>query len=199
MRLNPRVKVFSIWFATVIVCLFVIIITFFHFKYEEIPYKDVYIQELEPDLYEVAFKYRAIVYGNMHGPSLPFSKNSDLDEVDWLYLRVGSGNITSDDIIFTHFRHCRDPLYWQKALKGTIEISGNKATFALEMPDYVDSNGRNSDTIQRYVDWRDNGQYNLVSGIPPDLLAPAQRYRPASCDDISQIRPSYRSAKWNPL
>jgi hypothetical protein len=193
------VKVLSIWLATVVVLAFTFIITFFHFKYEEIPYKDVYIQKLGPDLYEVAFKYRAIVYGNMHGPSLPFSKNSDLDEVHWLYLRAGNGEVTTDEIIFTRFRHCRDPLYWQKAIKGTIRISGNEMTFALQMPDYVDSNGRNSNTVQRYVDWRDDGQYNLVAGIPPELAGATGRYRPASCDDASQILPQYRSVKWNPL
>jgi hypothetical protein len=190
---NTQAKAFLLTAIAVPIGLFLLAVTFIHFKYIETPYKDVYIQRLGPDLYEVAFKYHAVTYGNMHGPSLPFSKNSEMDSYYWFYLKRDQGSIPADDLVRAEFRRCKNPLYWQKALKGDVLIAGNTIVFSLEIPQYKGT------FVQGYLPWLDNGRYNLVQGIPDSILGVHDGYRPPRCDDVSDIRAGLRSVPWNPF
>ena len=167
--------------AILVISIFLLVVTFCHFSYEETPYPDVYIQGVGENKYELTFRYKAKVSGNMHGPSLPFSSSTH-DRAKWFYVKNNTGQIDIGDVVLTHYRGCQNPLYWQKDMKGTIELSYNRVKFSIEMPRYSTPDGQSTNTVQRYVTWEHNGEYNLVDKAPPSLEILPSDYRPSSCD-----------------
>lgn len=158
----------------------VLLFTFCQFSYEEIPNADVYIQDLGDCHFELAFTYKVKISGNMHGPSLPF-KTSTYDNAKWFYLSSCERKLDAKDIILTNYRNCEYPLYWQRDMRGTIELTEDVIRFSIEMPRYDMPDGTVTDTVQRYVTWEHNGEYRLVRRAPPPIKGPDFDYRPASC------------------
>ena len=172
-------------FGIVIVSIVLLLFTFFHFSYEETPYPDLYIQKKGENNYELTFRYQAKVSGNMHGPSLPFSISTH-DNAKWFYIKNNVGELGISEVVLTNYQDCKDPLYWQKDMKGKIVLSESNVGFSIEMPRYSTPDGKSSNTVQRYVQWEHNGEYNLISGIPPDLNKSPSDYRPTSCDAYTE-------------
>lgn len=180
----PGIKKITKAIAYAVASIFLVCLLFvwaFHFAYWEVPYQNVYIQQVGADKYEVTFMYKAKVWGNMHEIFSPLTI-STADEADWFYIAKDSGTIDAGDIIFTHFRNCKDSLYWQKALKGSVTIDPQTINFNLEIPSYALPSGQTSNTVQGYRNWQNNGQYHLVRGSPPLVPSNAGGYRPDSCD-----------------
>lgn len=172
-RTVPRV------FITVAVLL-VLLRACFHFSYKETPYREVFIRETPQGKYELEFRYRAQVSGNMHGPSLPFSSSSS-DNARWFYVARREGNVEGGQVILTYYRGCKDPLYWQKAMRGEVVLTQTSVTFALKMPRYDRPDGTTTNEVQRYEDWEHNGTYTLIAA-PSTLPTPtAGDYSPSSC------------------
>ena len=167
-------------FCIVVAISFLLLRSCFHFSYEETPYSEVYIQEVAPNSYELTFRYQARVSGNMHGPSLPFG-STRFDRAKWFYVKSRAGEVAAADVVFTQYRGCKDPFYWQKEMRGVIKFSSDKVTFLLEMPRYEGS----SNTVQRHVAWKHNGEYALLNSTPPPLETKDSDYRPTSCDNYS--------------
>jgi len=172
--------------ATVITSIALMFFTFFHFSYEETPYPDVYIQKNGENGYELTFIYQTKLSGNMHGPSLPFSSSSTHDSARWFYVKSNVGKIDVAEAILTYYKDCKDPLYWQKDMKGYIELFNNKVVFLIEMPRYDTSDGQSTNTVQRYEKWEHNGEYNLVNKKAPPLPVSPHDYRPTSCDTYTE-------------
>ena len=172
--------------CAVIGSVFLLLRLFFHFSYEETPYAEVYIQEVAPNSYELTFRYQARVSGNMHGPSLPFGSSTH-DRAKWFYVKSNAGEVAAADVVLTNYRGCKDPLYWQKEMTGTVNLSANTVTFSLEMPRYDTPDGNTSNTVQRHVTWKHNGEYTLLSSAPPSLETTVSDYRPPSCDNYSSM------------
>jgi hypothetical protein len=165
-----------------LICLILLLFTFFHFSYKETPYPDVYIQKLGEKRYELTFRYQVKVSGNMHGPSLPFSGSRTHDRTEWFYVMRNTGQIDASKVVLTRYRACNDSLYWQEAMKGTIEFFENRIIFSIEMPRFDLPDGTSTNTVQRYVQWEHNGEYNLINEKPPAIETQPYDYRPTSCD-----------------
>ena len=159
----------------------------FHFSYVETPYKEVYVQQVGAESFELGFRYHVKVSGNMHGPSMPFS-SSTYDRIKWFYVKRATGDIPAAQIVLTDYRACKDPLYWQQAMKGSITLSEHDVIFALQMPRYDKPDGTTTNTVQRYENWEHNGQYSIVRGEPPLTKLLPSDYRPSTCDNPEPIR-----------
>lgn len=159
----------------------------FHFSYEETPYKEVYIRQVGSESFELAFRYQAKVSGNVHGPSIPFSSSTH-DGIKWFYVKRATGDIPAAQVVSTDYRACKDPLYWQQAMRGRIALSEEAVIFALQMPRYDKPDGTTTNTVQRYENWEHNGQYSIVRGEPPLPKSLPSDYRPSACDIPKPIR-----------
>jgi hypothetical protein len=95
--------------------------------------RQLHLQHLGGNSFELAFRYQAKVSGNMRGPSLPFSSSTH-DSVSWFYMKTATGEIPAAELVLTQYRGCKDPLYWQQAMRGTIAVSQDTVTFSLQMP-----------------------------------------------------------------
>lgn len=156
-----------------------LIVIFFHFSYEEVPYPDVTIHKVAENRYEIMFRYQVKISGNMHGPSLPFT-GSRYDSVKWMYINKATGEMDASDVVLTQYRGCKDPLYWQQNMQGSIVITENKIKFLIEMPRYTTADGQSSNLVQNYVKWEHNGEYNLENKVP--LLAGLLSLNDRPCD-----------------
>ena len=86
--------------------------TFFFYKDVQTP-DGVYIQQIAPDKYELAFRYRETVYGSHESPTWPGTQHTN-EGAYWFYLTTSSGTATAKDIVLTNYRACKDPGYHQK-------------------------------------------------------------------------------------
>jgi hypothetical protein len=142
--------------------------TCFHFSYEETADPVVTLRNGSLRPFEIEMKLTVEVSGNMHGPSLPFGSRETYEKSTWFYVAKDTGVVTASDLVFTPWRACPEPLWWQKNMRGSIEFLGSDLIVQIDMPRYEGS----SSTPTEYVAWEHNGRYrierNLESAVPLD-------------------------------
>ena len=137
--------------------------TCFHFNYEETAQTVVVLRNGSLRPFEVELRLTVETSGNMHAPSLPFGSRQTYEKSAWFYLPKDTGVVSASDLVFTQWRACPTPLWWQKDMRGSIEFLGSELIVQIEMPRYADSGS----TPTQHVAWEHNGRYRIERSLEP--------------------------------
>jgi hypothetical protein len=161
----------AMWTLGIMSAIALTLVSCFQFSYKETAQPTVFVGESSLRKMELELRKTVEISGNMHGPSNPFARPRVHESSDWLYFDKTGGTIDAADIVFTHWRSCPDPLWWQRNIRGSIELRESEVIISLQMPRY---DHRDPSHAPAFVPWEHNGTYKLDRNQqPPTPVNPA--------------------------